>query len=111
MNTTGCSLAGIWVLNAKRSSSWQGIRRPRMRSRSGVSAVPAGSTVTCARYAWRRASWVPRTARWRVLAVFGVLVVEAAAGVPLGTLVAVRRDAARVLQQSGEVYEVPCHER
>src|SRR5215204_2523206 len=44
------------------------------------------------------------------LAVLRVRVVEAAAGVPLGALVAVRRDSARVLEHPGRVQQVPGHE-
>jgi DNA-binding NarL/FixJ family response regulator len=51
----------------------------------------------------------PLTARW--LAVFGILEVEAAPGIPLRTLVAVHRDATGILQHPGEVQQVPGHER
>ena len=44
-------------------------------------------------------------------AVLGVLVVEAAAGVPQRALVAVRGDAAGVLQRARGVQQVPCQKR
>src|SRR5581483_3217070 len=44
-------------------------------------------------------------------AVFGVLEVEAAAGVPFRALVAVGRDAAGVPEHPGNVQQVPRHER
>ena len=50
------------------------------------------------------------SARRRCLAVLGVLEVEPAPGVPLGALVAVRRDAAGLLEQMRQVHEVPRHE-
>src|SRR5437879_12746489 len=45
------------------------------------------------------------------LPMLGVGEVEAAAGVPLRTLVAVDWDAARVFEHAGEVQQVPRHER
>src|SRR6476659_3592738 len=43
--------------------------------------------------------------------VLGVREVEAATGVPLGSLVAVGRDAAVVFEHPGQMQQVPCHER
>jgi len=45
------------------------------------------------------------------LAVFGIVEVEAASGVPFRALVAVGRDSARVLEHPGQVHQVPRHER
>src|SRR6185437_15272886 len=48
---------------------------------------------------------------YRRSAVFGVVEVITAARVPAGTLVAVGRDAAGVLEHPGQVQQVPGHER
>src|SRR6516164_4741563 len=45
------------------------------------------------------------------LAVFGILEIEAASGVPFRALVAVGGDAAGVFEHPGQVQQVPGHER
>ena len=63
-----------------------------------------------ARRTTRTTSSPSRRTTERRSAVLRVLVVEAAAGVPLRALVAVRRHAARVLEHPGQVHQVPGHE-
>src|SRR3954447_875552 len=46
-----------------------------------------------------------------VLSMLGIRKIEAAAGVPLGTLIPVDGDAAGVGDHAGEVQQVPRHER
>ena len=61
--------------------------------------------------ALRRWSRIPAAAAGGASAVLGVGVVEAAARVPLRALVAVRGDAAGVLEHPRQVQQVPRHER
>src|SRR6266581_7154177 len=75
--------------------------RPRRKSADQTSrrAATSLSATRQGRLAYRRS------------AVFGVVEVVTAARVPAGTLVAVGRDAAGVLEHPGQVQHVPGHER
>src|SRR5688572_230582 len=77
-----------------------GSRSPNMRSYMESTTL----SVTSARGICRRRGTA------RTLPVLRVLEVVPAAGVPAGPLVAVGRDAARVLQHAGQVEQVPRHE-
>ena len=82
-----------------------GRRRPVGRRHRG--GVPSRTEVSSSEIV----DSCPQSGGWGGSAVLGVGEVEAAAGVPLRALVAVGRDAARVLEHAGEVQQVPGHER
>src|SRR5215211_6030675 len=97
--STHPSTAGPTTIPATISSTTEGSRRPGANPRTNGAAKPTATTISRFVNSSSTAS-----------AVLGVLVVELAARVPLGPLVAVRRYPAGVLDHAREVQQVPRHE-